>query len=63
MELPKILYGALSLISADSPANSALGGFKESGTALHYCRQYLGTSDDASTKVSDPHVCMYNSRC
>ena len=54
-----IFYGALSLISTDNPASSALSGLKDSGTALRYCRQCLGTSDEASTKESDPmFICI-----
>ena len=43
------LFGTMAVISADNPASSALGGFKESGSAHRYCRQCLGTSDEAST--------------
>ena len=48
----KQVFGTIALVSADNPASSALGGFKESGSALHCCRHCMGTSDEITVKVS-----------
>ena len=44
-------YGALALVSADNPASSAIGGFKEGSSALRPCRQCLGSKLDTQQKV------------
>ena len=49
--MSQLHFGTIAVISADNPASSALGGFKESGAAYRYCRQCLGTYDETSTKV------------
>lgn len=50
------MFGTLTVVSADNPASSALGGFKESTAALRHCRQCMATSEEASTKVICIHV-------
>lgn len=47
----KKLQGTIALISADNPASSACGGFKEGSTAYHFCRQCLATSDESKKIV------------
>lgn len=42
---PHTFYGTISTISADNPASSALGGFKEGSTAYRFCRHCLITFD------------------
>ena len=42
----------MSIVSADNPASSSLGGFKESASAFRYCRHCTGTEDDIQTKVN-----------
>ena len=42
----------MSIVSADNPASSSLGGFKESVSAFRYCRHCTGTEDDIQTKVN-----------
>ena len=58
---PRTVYGTLVLVSADNPASSALGGFKESMSALRYCRHCKATNEEASSQVHDivhVHVCV-----
>ena len=40
------MHGTLSIIQADNPASSSLGGFKESASAFRGCRQCMASSDD-----------------
>ena len=47
----KKLQGTIALISADNPASSACGGFKEGSTAYRFCRQCLATSDESKKIV------------
>lgn len=49
----RIFYGTIAVISADNPASSLLGGFKESASAYRLCRQCMGTKDEIRMKVSD----------
>ena len=49
--LPKTFRGSLALVSADNPASSAVGGFKESGSAYHHCRQCLGKKEEMKREV------------
>ena len=46
------IFGTLALLSADNPASSSCGGFKESGSAYRYCRQCLANTDEAKSTVS-----------
>ena len=46
------LYGTIALISADNPASSACGVFKEGSSAYHFCRQCLSTADESKEIVS-----------
>ena len=48
----ELYYGTLALVSADNPASSALGGFKEGSSAHRHCRQCLGTSQETTTEVT-----------
>ena len=43
--------GTVSIVSADNPASSSLGGFKQSASAFRYCRQCMGSVDDIQSKV------------
>jgi len=45
------LYGALVIVSADNLGSLALGGFKESCSALKMCRHCMATKDESKTKV------------
>lgn len=45
------LRGTVSIVSADNPASSLLGGFKQSGSAFRPCRHCMGTDTDIQTKV------------
>ena len=49
--LPKTYYGSLALVSADNPASSAVGGFKESCSAYRHCRQCFGTKEEMKREV------------
>ena len=48
-------YGSLTMFSADNLASNAVGGFKESSSALRHCRQCLGTNDGMRSQV---HTCI-----
>jgi hypothetical protein len=50
---PYNVCGTVAVVSADNPASNALGGFKESASALRHCRQCLGSADETTTQVSD----------
>ena len=42
----------IALISADNPASSACGEFKEGSSAYRFCRQCLSTADESKEIVS-----------
>ena len=42
----------ICVISADNPANNLLGGFKETTSAHHMCRQCMATHSQATSKVT-----------
>ena len=44
-------HGAVTIVSADNPASTSLGGFKESASAFRLCRHCMGTAEDVQTKV------------
>lgn len=48
---PIIFQSTVALISADNPASSSLGGFKEGATAYRHCRQCMGTYDQTTEEV------------
>lgn len=49
-------HGAVTIVSADNPANSLLSGFKQSASAFRLCRHCMGTEADIQSKV---HVPVY----
>jgi len=52
----------VALASADNPASSALGSFKEGSSAYRHCRQCLGTSQETTAEVTSNvgyHLCIY----
>ena len=53
--VPQLLFGTLTLVSADNPASSSVGGFKEGSSAYRLCRHCLGTASETKEKVS-PYV-------
>ena len=46
------MFGALAIVSADNLGSLALGGFKESCSALKMCRHCMATKEESQTKVS-----------
>ena len=46
------IYGTIAAVSADNPASSSLGGFKEGSMAHRFCRQCLTTREEVKTKVN-----------
>lgn len=46
-----MMYGCLCVVSADNLGSQALGGFKESCSAIRFCRQCMATHDSARTEV------------
>ena len=59
---PMKLKGTIAVVSADNPASSSLGGFKETWSANHYCRQCKGTAEQCSREVgmisAHVHTCI-----
>lgn len=43
--------GTVSIVCADNPASSLLGGFKQSASAFRYCRHCMGGESDIQSKV------------
>ena len=43
----KVVYGTLGIISTDNLGSLALGGFKESCSALRMCRYCMSTKDES----------------
>jgi hypothetical protein len=43
--------GTVTVVSADNPASSALGGFKQSPSAFRFCRHCTGTEGDIQSKA------------
>ena len=54
----KTVRGALAVISADNLGSLALGGFKESCSALRICRHCMTSKADSKTKVRS--LCQYS---
>lgn len=50
-KVPKTIYGTIVAVSADNPASSSLGGFKEGSTAYRFCRHCLTTREEIKSKV------------
>ena len=48
---PKIVYGTLAILSADNLGSLAVGGFKESCSALQISRHCMATKDASQKKV------------
>jgi hypothetical protein len=44
-------HGIVTVVCADNPASTCLGGFKESASAFRYCRHCTGTGQDIQSKV------------
>ena len=43
--------GTITIVSADNPASTLLGGFKQSASAFRFCRFCNGTTADIQSKV------------
>ena len=43
--------GTVSIVSADNPASTSLGGFKETAAAFRFCRHCTGTEEDVQSMV------------
>jgi len=54
-KVPKTIYGTIAAVSADNPASSSLGGFKEGSTAYRFCRHCLTTREEIKSKVKKCH--------
>lgn len=53
------IYGTIATVCADNPGSTALGGFKESGSAHRLCRHCLITNDELKAVVSKHMTSMY----
>ena len=55
--VPKMMYGGtLAIVSGDNLGSLALGGFKESCSALKICRHCVATKDESQKQVWLKHV-------
>lgn len=54
------LFGALCAISADNPASTACGGFKESAIANRPCRHCMATQADISSSFQERDFVLRN---
>ena len=55
-----VIYGTISVVSADNLASCSVGGFKEGGLAYRFCRHCLITMHEIKTKVRKLTVtCSY----
>lgn len=52
----KLLRGALTVVSADNPAATLIGGYKQLHSALRKCRDCLACDGDMKTKVWSTYV-------
>lgn len=43
--------GTVSIVCADNPASTLLGGFKQSASAFRCCRHCMGGESDIQSKV------------
>ncbi len=50
-ENSKIVYGILSIVSADNLGSLAVGGFKESRSSLKMCRHCMATKAESQKQV------------
>ena len=48
-----VTCGTVIIVSADNPASTSLGGFKESAAAFQFCRHCTGTEDVQSMVFND----------
>lgn len=55
---PRVVYGIIAVVSADNLGSLALGGFKESCSAIKMCRHCMATKEDTQMKV-----CNHNYTC
>ena len=46
--------GTVTIVSADNPASTLMGGFKQSASAFRPCRHCMGSEQDIQTKVYTP---------
>ena len=51
-------YGSLALVSADNLGSLALGGFKESCTAVRMCHHCMATKENFKKHVSCTYTCI-----
>ena len=51
-----MIYGTLAIVSGDNLGSLALGGFKESCSALKICRHCTATKDESQKQVWLKHV-------
>ena len=52
----RVVFGTVVAVSADNPASSAVGGFKEGSSAYRFCRQCLITIGKIRSVVSNSDV-------
>lgn len=57
--------GTITIVSADNPSSTLLGGFKQSASAFRCCRHCMGIEEDIQSKVMymcTMHVYVYTYR-
>jgi len=52
----KLVFGTVAIVSADNLGSLALGGFKESCSAIKMCRHCMTTKDDSQKQVNLIHT-------
>ena len=57
---PRNIHGTIAVVSADNLGSLALGGFKESCSAIKMCRHCMATKEDTQTKVC---ICVVTIKC
>ena len=51
-----MIYGTIAILSADNLGSLAVGGFKESCSALKMCRHCMASKDDSQKQVCIKHA-------
>ena len=51
-----MIYGTIAILPADNLGSLAVGGFKESCSALKMCRHCMASKDDSQKQVCIKHA-------
>ena len=56
----RVMYGTITVVSADNLGGCSLGGFKEGSTAYRGCRHCLATPGKNAPRMSVPVLRVYS---